>query len=79
MPDLTENELVQRMTTSRRGVEDGTLPLWTGDEPLAAYLERARALRRLTWAIFLHPSVEDEMQRCQGTRRSDERCAQPGL
>ncbi len=46
MPDLTDEELVRRIIEVRRGAEDGTLPLWTGDEPLAAYLDRARALRR---------------------------------
>ncbi|MDP9073534.1 MAG: hypothetical protein M3N98_05030 [Actinomycetota bacterium] len=46
VPDLTDEELVQRITEVRRGVEDGTLPLWTDDEPLADYLDRARAMRR---------------------------------
>ena len=45
-PDLTDEEMLQRITDVRRGVEDSTLPMWTGDEPLLAYLERARALHR---------------------------------
>jgi hypothetical protein len=46
MPELTDEELLQRITELRRGVADGTIPLWTGDESLSAYLDRARSARR---------------------------------
>ena len=44
--DLDDEELAQRIIDLRRGVEEGTIPLWTGDEPLPAYLDRARSLHR---------------------------------
>jgi hypothetical protein len=44
--DSDDEELVQRIIGLRRGVEEGTIALWTGDEALPAYLDRARSLRR---------------------------------
>ena len=44
--DLDDEELAQRIIDLRRGVEEGTIALWTGDEPLPAYLDRARSLHR---------------------------------
>ena len=42
---LTGAEIAQQIEAIRRGVADGTIPLWTGDEPLSSYLERARSLQ----------------------------------
>jgi len=44
--DLTDEQLIERIEQLRRGVDEGTLPLWTGEEPLADYVGRARTLRR---------------------------------
>jgi hypothetical protein len=43
---LTDEELVQRIKDVRQGVEDGTIPLWTGNEALSVYLDRARNVGR---------------------------------
>ena len=42
--ELTDEQLLERIEQLRGGVEDGTLPVWTGEEPLGDYMARARAL-----------------------------------
>jgi hypothetical protein len=44
--ELDDVELARRINDLRQGVEEGIVPLWTGDEPMSAYLERARNQRR---------------------------------
>jgi hypothetical protein len=45
-PELTDQELMSRVEELEHGIEDGTIPMWRGDEPLADHLERVRAGRR---------------------------------
>jgi hypothetical protein len=44
--ELTDEELLQRIEEVTRGVEDGTIGLWHGDEPIVDHLERTRRRRQ---------------------------------
>jgi hypothetical protein len=41
--DFTDEQmLIQRIDEITEGINDGSIPLWRGDEPIANHLDRAR-------------------------------------